>query len=64
MQYHCTIIGDNVHVKHLDGTKAGLFDTDVFLTNVISPLDFKRFEANPDKVRFDIRKLEFNLYKK
>jgi hypothetical protein len=62
MTYTCTIQGDTVFA-FLDGKLAAKFDTDTFLTNVISPIEFKRFERNPDKNRFDIRKLELNLYK-
>lgn len=61
MQYTCIIDGDNVHAL-IDGQRVGIFDTDTFLLSVISPLEFKRFEKNPDKKKFYIRKLEFNIY--
>ena len=46
----------------VDGTVLGKFEIEDFLMHVISPLEFKRFEKNPDKRRFEIRKIEFNLY--
>ena len=62
MTYKAIIQGDEVFT-YLDGKLKGVFDTDTFLSKVISPLEFSRFERNPDKKTFYIRKLEFNNYK-
>jgi hypothetical protein len=59
MQYTCKIVEDIVFA-YLDGVLMGKFDTDTFLTSVISPLEFRQFERNSDKIKFNIRKLEFN----
>lgn len=48
----------------VDGIVLGKFEIEEFLMHVISPLDFKRFERNPDKRSFHIRKLEFNNFNK
>ncbi len=61
MTYTIQISGDLTHVFK-DGERVGKFDTDTFLLQVISPLEFSRFERNPDKKTFEIRKLEFNLF--
>lgn len=63
MIYYCEICGDNT-IAFLDEKKVGVFDTDDFLLNVITPAEFKQFEKNPYKTLFNIRKLEFNLYSK
>lgn len=62
MQYTCKISGEYVFCYFLTGEIAAKFDTDTFLLSVISPLQFKQFERNPDKVKFNIRKLELNNY--
>ena len=59
MQYTCKIVEDYVYT-YLDSVLVGKFEVDTFLTSVISPLEFRQFERNPDKVKFNIRKLEFN----
>jgi len=61
MTYTIQISGELTYVFK-DGAKVGKFDTDTFLMQVISPLEFRQFERNPDKRKFNIRKLEFNLY--
>ena len=61
MTYTIQISGDFTHVFK-DGERVGKFDTDTFLLRVISPLEFRRFEKNPEKKKFNIRQLEFNLY--
>ena len=62
MQYYCFIEGDVVVCK-LENKVAAKFDVNEFFINVISPLEFRKFEKNPDKRLFYIRKLEFNNYK-
>lgn len=59
MRYKVSIDSDFVFV-YLDSRCVGKFDVDTFLTSVISPLEFRKFENNPDKNIFEIRKLEFN----
>jgi len=59
MQYTC-LIRDGFVFAYLGNKLVGKFDTETFLTNVISPLEFNRFENNPFKVKFEIRKLDFN----
>lgn len=61
MQHTCKIVEDYVYT-YLDSLLVGKFEVDTFLTSVISPLEFKRFEKNIDKRIFHIRKLEFNNY--
>lgn len=62
MQYQIKIIEDNTFA-FLEGKQIAKFDTDTFLEKVISPKEFKSFEVNPNKTNFNIRKLEFNLYR-
>ena len=62
MQYYCFIVEDIVMCK-LENKTIARFDVETFFINVISPLEFKRFEKNPDKKLFYIRKLELNMYK-
>lgn len=62
MQYQIKITGDNTFA-FLEGKQVAKFDTEIFLEKVISPKDFKSFEADPNKTNFNIRKLEFNLYR-
>jgi hypothetical protein len=62
MQYYCYIVEDIVLCK-LENKVVAKFEVETFFINVISPLEFKRFERNPDKRLFNIRKLEFNIYK-
>lgn len=59
--YKCKIVEEYVFA-YLDGNLKGKFEVEDFLTFVISPLEFKRFERNPNKNTFYIRKLEFNNY--
>lgn len=61
MIYTCIIDGDNTFA-FLEDKKVGVFDTDLFLEEIISPSEFKQFEKNPLKKLFNIRKLEFNLF--
>jgi hypothetical protein len=62
MLYHITISGDLITAYNKD-KRGGVFDTETFLTHVISPKEFKSFERNPNKREFEIRKIEFELYK-
>lgn len=62
MQYQIRIIEDNTFA-YLGNKQVAKFDTDTFLEKVISPKEFKSFEANPNKTNFNIRKLEFNLFR-
>ena len=62
MQYYCYIDNENVVCK-LENKVVARFEVETFFVRVISPLEFKRFERNPDKRLFNIRKLELNTYK-
>ena len=61
MTYTCIISGD-ITIAYLDGQRVAKFDTEEFLTYVISPKEFAQFERNPDKRHFNIRKLEMGLW--
>jgi hypothetical protein len=63
MTYDCNIDTDYVLV-YLNNKLVGKFDVEEFLIYVISPLEFSRFEKNPDKRKFNIRKFELNHYNK
>lgn len=62
MTYTCYIQGDTTFAYN-EGEMVAKFDTDTFLMSVISPREFRAFERNPEKTKFYIRKLEFNIYK-
>lgn len=62
MTYQIKFSGD-LTFAYLDNKQVGKFDTDIFLERVISPLEFKRFESNPIKTNFQVRQLEFNIFK-
>jgi len=62
MTYTCLIRDDFVFAYKANKFVAK-FDFEIFCTQVISPREFKSFESNPEKVNFEIRKIELNVYK-
>lgn len=62
MVYTCEILSDKVKAYNVENECVGIFDYEDFFINVISPLEFKRYERNENKTSFHIRKLEFNNY--
>jgi hypothetical protein len=61
MLYQISLTEDHA-IAYIQNKQVGKFDIEVFLTNVISPREFKQFEKDPDKRLFNIRKIEFNIY--
>lgn len=62
MFYTCKFTTNYVYA-YKNEVLAAKFDYNTFCLSVISPLEFKRLERNPDKRRFYIRGIELNLYK-
>lgn len=61
MVYQMSLTEDHA-IAYVENKQVGKFHIEVFLTNVISPREFKQFEKDPDKRSFNIRKIEFNIY--
>lgn len=64
MQIKITDTGGEVAAYSLEGRLIGRFDPEDFYLRVISPRDLRLWEKNPDRQRFEVRKIDFNNYKK
>ena len=62
MLYYCLFSDDYVYAFKND-ILAAKFDYNTFCLMVISPKEFKQLEKNPDKSKFNIRKIDLNNHK-
>jgi hypothetical protein len=59
-----TDTGGEVAAYSPEGRLIGRFAPEDFYLNVLSPRDLRLWEKNPDRRRFEVRKIDFNNHKK